>query len=78
MMALYITYTNRDREYHVQDFTDNVKRNNIRGTAIGVESVQADGHELEYIQNRFTNLPTVNNRVVRWYGDYAKFIVGNL
>lgn len=42
--------------------------------------VQADGHELEAICNQFTGLPKggVRQRVVKWYGDMAKFIVANL
>ena len=83
-MALYISYASRDREYHVQDF-DPARgckaetKYAIRGTARGVESVQADGDELEYIMKNFAGIPTcVNNRVVSWYGDHAKFIVGNL
>ncbi len=41
--------------------------------------VQADGDELVYIETRFINLRNVRRtRVVRWYGDDAVFIVGNL
>jgi hypothetical protein len=46
-----------------------------------VTHVQADGDELMHVAIRFMNLPfTVNttNSVVRWYGDHAKFIAGNL
>lgn len=77
-MALYINYKSSQRCYHIEDFSDWKKRDAIRGTAIGVESVQADGHELEYIEKQFTNLPKANIRVVNWFGDHAKFIVGNL
>ncbi|MDO7847594.1 hypothetical protein Q5H92_14585 [Hymenobacter sp. M29] len=48
-------------------------------------SVQADGQELEYIKQAFTNLPmrvgspqTPGGLVVTWYGELAKFIVSNL
>ena len=46
-----------------------------------VESVQADGDELDYVLRRFENLCRtcdVSLRVVYWYGDTAQFIVGNL
>lgn len=44
-----------------------------------VESIQADGDELEYIKSYFCNLPFVTNkRVVIWFGDDARFIAGNL
>lgn len=40
--------------------------------------VQANGHELEYIRNTMSNIPMVTNKkVVRWYGDHAKFIANN-
>lgn len=41
--------------------------------------VQADCHELEYIERRFTNLPMVRNGgVIRWFGDHARFIFANM
>ncbi len=44
-----------------------------------VTEVQADGHELEYIYENFTDLPHLSNgRVVRWFGDHARFIAGNI
>ena len=44
-----------------------------------IEVIQADCDELEYIFKKFSNIPYVSNkRVVRWFGDHAKFIVGNL
>jgi hypothetical protein len=44
-----------------------------------VAEVGADGHELEYITAKFVNLPVRSGkRLVTWYGDMAKFIVGNL
>lgn len=37
--------------------------------------VQADGHELEWIRERFVNLPDEpQGRVVSWFGDHAKMI----
>lgn len=43
-----------------------------------VDEVQADCDELEYIKSNFTNLPMSNSRVVRWFGDHARFIVAHL
>ena len=43
-----------------------------------VKSVQADEQELISILNACTNLPRTNQRVQCWYGDDAKFIIGNL
>ena len=44
-----------------------------------ITEVQADGDELLYIKHTFTNLPMHISRVVQsWYGDTAKFIVGNI
>jgi hypothetical protein len=40
--------------------------------------VQADGHELAAILHQFQNLPRCDGSVQTWYGDMAKFIVGNL
>lgn len=43
-----------------------------------VGEVIADGVELQYIGVTFTNLPTVNASIGRYFGDFAKFIAGNL
>ncbi len=44
-----------------------------------VVSVQADSDELNYLYDRFPDLPRVkDSKVIRFYGDTAKFIVGNL
>jgi len=42
-------------------------------------SVQADGDELAHILEglRFLNIPRTTKRVQRWYGDHARFILGN-
>jgi hypothetical protein len=45
--------------------------------------VQADGDELRSIRNNIPNLPILltdhkNYSVQKWYGDAARFIVGNL
>ena len=45
-----------------------------------VQSIQADGDELAAIRSKFGDtIPTsFGERVVRWYGETALFIVGNL
>lgn len=44
-----------------------------------VIEIQADGHELEHIRKRFTNIPDVPGaRVVTWSGDIARFIYNHL
>jgi len=40
--------------------------------------IQADGDELNYIEHRFWNVRWAKSSVVRWYGEDAIFIVGNL
>lgn len=48
---------------------------------VNVEDVQADGDELDHIQQMFlqtATLPIPRGRVVRWFGDHARLIVGNL
>lgn len=40
--------------------------------------IQADGDELEYIRDNFPGLVIPAKSVVNWYGDMAKFILGNL
>lgn len=42
-----------------------------------VIEVQADGDELDYIRSRVTMNNDSNRRVIRWFGDDAKFIVAN-
>jgi hypothetical protein len=44
-----------------------------------ISFIQADGHELDFILANFTNLPyPKGRRVVRWYGETARFIYQNL
>jgi len=82
-MSLFIIFeSGRDREFHVQDFdalVGGVKQKYlIHGSATGVMWIQANGHELEYITSKFKGLPSSSGPVVRWYGDHAKFIIGNI
>jgi len=74
-VTLWINYKNigdPDRQWHVGE--------TLRHPASqGVESVQAEGDELEYILNNFRNLPNAPAcRVVKWFGEHAQFIVANL
>jgi len=77
-MALYIIYENDQwEEAHLP-----IK---IRKEGIpGVKYIQVDGDELDEIRYRFSQgqqctipFPT-GRREVRWYGDIAKTILGNL
>ena len=47
-----------------------------------IDSILIDGDELEYVKTHFSNLPSVstasNNYVVKYYGEMARFIVGNI
>lgn len=48
-------------------------------SANDVISVQADGDELTYVLNRFSFIPACyGSKTMTWYGDFAKFIAGNL
>jgi len=40
--------------------------------------VRASGAELAWIKVMFKNLPEFNGQQVSYYGDFAKFIAGNL
>lgn len=42
-----------------------------------VQSIQADGNELLFIQKRFTNLPSSHSLCI-WRGEWARFIAENL
>jgi hypothetical protein len=70
---LYIVYkSGEEQSWHMPfDLT-------LKMSARAVEEVQADGDELEYIRNNFTNLPTATGRVARWFGETARFIIANL
>jgi hypothetical protein len=44
-----------------------------------VVDIYADGHELQYIREKFQHLPDVpNSPVMFWCGDTARFIYHNL
>ncbi len=74
-MSLSITFnTGASTEWHVGE------ENPIGYHEVpNVREIQADGHELEHIENMFTkggSLP--KGRVIRIFGDLARTIVGNL
>jgi hypothetical protein len=70
---LYIIGSSKgsERTWHVGDSVPVVR---------DVQTIQADGHELAYLQNPlyFKNLPMSSKAVVTWHGDIAKFIYSNL
>ena len=43
-----------------------------------VGEVSASGSELDWIKSMITGIPVANAATVIWYGDFAKFIAGNL
>lgn len=76
-MALYVTFKNHNlaaKQWHVgEDFSIPMHETDL------VVSVQADGDELTHVIGKFAHLPYPRNtRVVRWFGDWAKLIAGNL
>ena len=70
-MAGYITSLDgKVKEFHLgRTFT----REEVDYTS----ELQLDGHELEHVQTKMSNLPQATGRVVNYYGDHAKFILGN-
>ena len=77
-MALYVTMKGQaPGRYHTWHI-GSLPHPDISGNEESVEDVQADGDELDRIKKHFTNLPMTTARVVRWYGDDAKFIAGNI
>ena len=74
-MALYIVADNREYTWHVGQKNPVLFKN-----VDDVIEVQADGDELQHIEMMFVGgFPLFfNKRVCKWYGDFAKLIVGNL
>jgi hypothetical protein len=81
-MALIVGYENSSLDrYDVYLYVGEGRIKENISDIFGVEAhlmVQADGHELELIKRQFTNIPMTANRVVRWQGDDAKFIINNI
>lgn len=65
---LYISTVSQEYSIHVGSFDHGIPVENV-------VSVQADGHELDQIVA--WGFPNTGARVQRYYGDQAKFIVGN-
>jgi len=71
---LYITYAHGTQNtWHVGEPT-----NHLIFSAEKVIQVQASDDELATIRYHFPNLPITMGRVIKWFGDNAKFIVANL
>ncbi len=47
-------------------------------TAQDVDTVQADGHELQFIQENYVGIPFGPAIVQKWTGAFARFIFNNL
>lgn len=66
------TYPAKAFEWHVGEGRPGVNMEQV-------EEIQADGDELEHIKSNFTNLPMANHvHVVRWSGEFARFILNHL
>lgn len=78
-MALYITFV-QDYACQIEWHVGDSKPSFTVAEIAKVECVQADGDELAYLDSsKFVNLPMVLGiRVMRWFGNHAKFIVANL
>lgn len=86
-MALYATeYSENGGEtpvilWHVgTPFPSDIAKFAMQKTTL---ELQADGDELEHIKRVFSlggtyTIPMPQKRVVRWYGDIARTIIGNL
>lgn len=84
-MSLYITFDTEGVrpapnqpfmnawEWHVGE------KNHFVNTAeiLHIVAVQADGDELLHIYDKVRGLKIATGRVIRWFGDDAKFIVAN-
>ncbi len=77
-MVMYIGYRNADNKvsesvwYVGSDKPANISSNKV-------VSIQADGHELEYIKINYINIPLVSDmRVLNWNGEFARFIFHHL
>lgn len=76
---MYIVYKG-DRVDSGKEFQWHVGSGPFPKNSREVDMVQADGDELDeiYAQNIGGIHMAPHNRVVKWYGDDARFIVGNL
>ncbi len=82
----YVVYASgATTELHVCDGSSDGSTliENLRSKIHQVVEIQADGHELEAIQRKFTinghcTVPMPSNRVCNWYGDLAKTIHAGL
>jgi len=76
-MALYVTTNSSpslDFPHYIGNTYPKFDDPNFITTVV---EVQADSDELERILNKFNNIPYCKSRVVRWTGDYARFILSN-
>lgn len=79
-IVLDINGQEMEKEWHTGDPSP-VRGDTLLGEALAekVKFVQADCGELTYIYDRFTNIPRPGDkRVVKWRGEFARFIVENL
>ena len=71
---LFCLSPEKEFHWHVGKGTREIHNNSLHITCL-----TADGDELHYILGKFSNPPrTENPTTLSWYGDWAKFIAGNL
>ncbi len=74
-----ITYTIDNKASKIEWFLYIGSKSALKDVQVStVTEVQADGDELRWVLDNITGIPTNKNRVVRWFGDHAKFIAGSL
>lgn len=81
MMTVELTIKDENCNPISQDFHVGNGQNRVTSWNLAeyVKFVQADGDELEAVHAQIEGIPKAKNvRVVRWFGDDAKFIVDNL
>lgn len=72
-MAAYFEFTDINRE----EFQTHIGTS-LPFSPYDISAVQLDGDELEYVRNTMDNIPMhKTKRVVRIFGDHAKFIAAN-
>jgi hypothetical protein len=75
-MSLDIFYSN-SRDHHFKQVWHVKNRLQLECGMVDITYIAASGQELEFIINNFNNLP-YKTGFCRWYGDLARFIVGNI
>lgn len=81
MTLFAVTTDGQEHQWHKNCYQEegSVLRALIEENGCDILLVQADGDELDLINDKFTGIRKApGKRVVRWFGEDAKFIVENL